>query len=409
MPERIPRQNPESVPPKEAEKTQTAGEKLQDELREEGVETIRFEIPESKAFTEMLLFPKKDFVEPSVRVYRGINHLNTNVLRQVSYALRSRPEEGDKDVVVLQHAREAVKKLAYEPTHENLLAYLETVWPDVNDKELKELEKALIRAEDNILEHGWSLRTELTHNTYGFAGSYYTDMGLTPYLSGATSLDMAAGYGRSAIMVLNLPPSKVEAMATSVNKETAIKVAIDPEDIVAILIRGKSSPHMEFKELSDEVSKTIGFLDGMVNDNHLSDEALENLMSTIRKEETEVDALNREKDLISIQKRRAKYLMRLVDETPFSEEDIVRVMSRNELDRYSAVKQLVYDRFVDRFVTTGGRREALTEEFEYDHAWGERFKDIPLHCDRNKITDDMLIKMKHRVEFEERRHQDLED
>lgn len=406
MSETTPRPNLELAPLEEAETTKTAGEKLQAELRAESVETTRLKIPESKAFTEILLFPKKNPTEPPVRVYRGINHLNADVLRQVSYALRSRQEESDSDIVILEHARKAVENLANQPTHENLLAYLEAVWPDVNDKELTELEEALTRTEDGVLEHGWSLRLQLTHNTYEFGGAY-TDMGLTPYLSGTTSPDQAVGYGRAAIMVLDLPSSKVEAMATSTNAETAIKAAIDPEDITAILIRDRSAIHMESEELSDEIRKAIGVLDGMISYQPLSDEALEKLMSTIRREEKQMDVLNREKDLLSIQKRRAKRIMSLVDEDPFSEEDIVRVMSSNALDRYSAVKQLIYDRFVDRFVTVGGRQEALTKDFEYDYTFGEGSTRIPLYCDRNKITDEMLRKMKRRVEFEERRVQDL--
>jgi hypothetical protein len=393
----------ERGPSREVETSSTAGEKLQFELEAEEVQTTRIEIPNGKVITEAILFPEKKQTEPLVRVYRGINHLNTDVLRQVSYALRSREEEGDKNIVILEHARDAVELLANEPTHENLLRYVDTVWPDLNDKEIQELERALIRAEDNVLEHGWSLRLELAHNTFEFTGSYYTDVGMTPFISGSTSPDMAVGYGRSAVMVLDLPTSRVEALATSSSGETAIKTAINPNDIVAILVRNQDEPHMDYEHVVAEVKNAIELVDARIEHSHLDGNELNERMRELREQEKEVDAANREKDILSIQERRAKRIMNLINKKPFSDTNILDVMSRDSLDRYSAVKQLIYDNLVDRFVQAGGRKEALTKQFEYDTAYGEDLQRTPLHCDRNKINDKMLLVMKRRVEHEESR------
>lgn len=371
-------------------------EQLHDMLLECGIETEVIDIPENESFHSIVLFPGRARTtnEPFVRVYRGINQLNETVLDQVPYALRSREkEDAEAPLTILNHARAEVDALTEHPTYENLLRYVDAVWPDLTDKEIERFAKKLEKIEDGVLS-GIPLRIELVHATYEFHGGVYADTGIAPYISASTDPNEAGAYGRGGVMVIDLPVSKIDAVAVRTKGEIVIKGAIPPEYITALLPRTRGFVPQESKAEKD-IARICEVIDARVQSPVLVGQKMEEVFQEICQRERAEDAAQHARDVAMIQERRAKKISEEFRDIRVSKEEVADVQLQENTDVYTATRRVMYDKLVARFEAAKGRREMLEEEYVYEsHFDFDTRETSKTHYTRNHVTDNMLKKLR---------------
>ncbi len=366
----------------------------------ENIKSRVIELKDGTLYRQAIIFSpesvKQD--EPLVRVYRGINHLDKSILHQTSYALRTREGSGGY-ISELEHAREQVEALTDNPTHENLIRYVEAVWPDVADDEVERLESDLEAIEDDVL-NGLPLRLALVHMTFGHNGGMYTDTGIAPYISASSDMNEAAGYGGKGIMVLDVPVSKIEALTGGSSREVAIKGAIPKEYISAILL--KENPVGVSEEPADELALVSKVLSDEIPHEVIEGSAIDQQFSHLRAEEEAKDSLQHEKDVASIVERRSKLVLSKYPDSRPSEEEIGRLETGEHTDKYTATRRAIYDKLAERLEAAGRKKEDLEDFFVFDRQLDrETYTQKDVHYSRAEVTDKMLAKLRKLVVREE--------
>ncbi|KKR98257.1 MAG: hypothetical protein UU48_C0004G0050 [Candidatus Uhrbacteria bacterium GW2011_GWF2_41_16] len=380
---------------------------IQDLLRQEGISTQTIEIPHGTIFKHAILFPYQyTGSEPLVRAYRGINQLDTSLLQQVSYALRSREENADS-IQILEHARQEVALLTSQPTYKNLLKYIEAVWPDLTDKEIRRLQEDLESIEDDVLS-GFSLRLCLVHKTFGFTGGHYTDTGIPPYISVSTDPIEATNYGEKGLMILDLPLSKYEALTGKAKGEISVKGDIPKEWIVAVLPR-TTLLNLKKEEQEKDINQTLRVIETKIPHKVLEEKDVEEQFKMIRKQEEKDDLKHHEEDIRDIQTQRIKRLLRTyTDLTPTSEE-IMRLQKQESIDAYTATKRALYDILATQYEKVTGRSRKELEEFMiFDTVCDpSTYITQDLYYERKVVTETMLKKLAQLVTYQEMRQKDM--
>ena len=185
------------------------GAKLAEAMTAEGVD-FAFQPLASPSYDGMftLNHPAKEGepVEPTVRLYRGVNDVDGSILHQVPYALKGRSESGIAAVDdPVQGAK--VDKFISDPSYENLRDYVES-GKEVADEYTKgKINERLHKIENNILR-GDSLSEALRQAHIGsLVGRGNLD--ISPYISTAPDPENAERFGSGAVMVLDVPISKI--------------------------------------------------------------------------------------------------------------------------------------------------------------------------------------------------------
>ncbi len=381
-------------------------EAIREMFEANGVAARVVDVPGGVEFQRAIILSKnRASTEPLVRVYRGVHRMDETLLRQVPYALRSRDARELGPVRILEGAREQALALADRPTHENLMRYVDVVWPELHDTEIERFNESLEDIENYVLE-GQSLRINLAHKTFGFAGGAYADTGIPPYLSASGDLSEAAAYGRAGIMVLDVPVSKIEALFGRAKGEVVIKGEIDPSHITAILPRGYSSPDWKTEDVSADAGRAV---DAVVREARvpvLSEEEAAKSFREISLADRAEDRANHGADVLSIQTRRAELVRQRFGFLGISKEDVKALMRDESVDAYTAAKRAAYDRLADRFEKADPRRNrksALEERYVFEEKFDmDTLATARFHYVRANVSDGMLAKLRKLVEHHER-------
>lgn len=381
-------------------------EAIREMFEANGVAARVIDVPGGVEFQKAIILPKtRTSNDPLVRVYRGVHQMNETLLRQVPYALRSRDGRELGPVRILEGAREQALALADHPTHENLIRYVDAVWPELHDTEIERFNENLEDIENHVLE-GQSLRINLAHKTFGFTGGAYADTGIPPYLSASGDLSEAAAYGRAGVLVLDVPVSKIEALFGRANGEVVIKGEIDPSHVTAILPRGYSSPGWQAEDVAADVRRAVDAVVREANSPVLSAEETAKAFREISLADRATDAANHDADVLSIQARRAERVRERFGFTGVSKAEVEALMRAESVDAYTAAKRAVYDRLADRFEKADpkrNRKSALEERYVFEERFDmDTFSTARFHYVRANVTDGMLAKLRNLVERHER-------
>lgn len=363
-------------------------EEIQRLLLEQSIETEIFQL-DNLIFSHIIVLKHAHDINDTarnVRLFRGIQ-TGQSVSKQDSYALRSR-ETPDSDIYILEHAREAAEILTANPTYSNLLAYIDLVWPDLNDDEIGRFNQKLIQIEDRVLA-GDTLRNQLVFTTFEFLGGQYTDTGLAPYTSASFDLAEAFGYSRLGLLVIDAPISKIEALYTT--REVAIKGGVSTKNISAILIRGSNT-----KPPTEEIIRAHGLaaIDaaGTTISSNIYDPAdAKAELAEIAQREVEIDKQQHVIDVEDIRVHRSNLLKRKYPDCQINDDAISEMKVAENIDVYTATKRLMFDMLTKR----ASELRISLELYIYKRRLNtETLQAFDEPYARDNVTDDMLKQLR---------------
>lgn len=373
---------------------------LQEVFRQANIETKKLSIEGDTEFPEAIILEKQEVPrEKLVRIFRGINHLDSSLLEQVPYAMRK--ESGTGKPVNLEEVRGEVETLAKNPTYENLLAYSEKVRPYLSSEEVARLDDDVTSVEEEILE-GTSTRKSLLYKQIGHNGGW-GDSGATPYISASFDPYEAVGYGNEGLMVLDVPLSEVEDFSPD-GKEVGIKGALDKKYITAVIPRkinrqGGGSKDETNKQLYQTLLKVYETTDAPL----LNAEELRSMRETKSVEVAVLDKNQWEKDVAVVRQKRIKKLVAKFPEVGPNMQAVQEKSIEEGVDVYTGVKRYVFDQYKSRLGKIGRNGRDVTEYDFSTSQYGERKK-----FDRENVTDVMLLKLRELVDRLEEREEERE-
>lgn len=366
--------------------------KLSGVFEKAGLETRVIKIENSSEFPEAIIFDKKEVPsEKMARLYRGINHLDTSVLEQIPYAMRT--ENGTGKPTILESVRQEVDVLAKNPTYENLLAYINKVQEHLSPNEVRRFDEDLAKIEDNIL-NGRTTRNELVFNQIQHGGGW-GESGLSPYISTSFNPYEAAGYGNEGLIIMDVPLSQIEDFRADAT-EANIKGALDKKYITAILPRKREETKGK-EALNQEISRALQKVYEAAPANLYSDKELRIERERKLEEEAESDKEQWEKDVEAVRQRRLAKLVRRFPEVRLN----LQSSPEQGVDIYTKAKRDIFDFYKSRLEKIG-RNGRDIEDYKYqEEEYGEQKK-----FDREKANDVMLLKLKDLVERLEEKEQE---
>lgn len=385
QPKEEPAKIPENQPvPKTQERTpqatNTPAEKLSGIFEQAGIESKVVKIEDGGEFSEAIIFDKKEVsTEKLVRLYRGVGHLDTSVLEQIPYAMRT--ENGTGKPTTLESVRQEVDALAKNPTYENLTAYTDKVRSNLTPDEARRFDEDLKRIEDGILD-GYSTRKELTMRQIEHGGGW-GESGISPYVSSSFDPYEAAGYGREGLIVMDVPLSQIEDFRADAT-EANIKGALDKKYITAILPRKREGEKAK-EQVNQELYRALQKVYENAPAALYEDEELKAEREKIQAEQAELDKEQWKKDVEQVRQKRVGNLTRRFPEVKLG----VQNAAEQGTDVYTKAKRDIFDFYKARLEKIG-RNGRNIEDYEYQESdYSERKK-----FDREKANDIMLLKLK---------------
>ncbi len=245
----------QTIPPTprsdEARAQTSVARKLAQDFESAGINVQLVETEEAGKFTEAIVFLKAEKPkEKMVRLFRGVNDVDENMLVQEPYAIRHMDYSGKKPrVIVLEELRAEVEKLAQEPTYEHLADYVEKARPLLSERENDLIDYDLAQIE-KALRDGDTLRNTLAAMQHRRNGGV-PDVGLMPFVSVSGKAHEALGYARSGgILVIDIPISKIEdgGYGKAHDGETRIRGSFDLRDITAFI----PAPRVRYEDREQE-------------------------------------------------------------------------------------------------------------------------------------------------------------
>lgn len=313
--------------------------------------------------------------------------------------MRTRANENDEHLSYLEHARSEMDALAAHPTAERLYAYVDAVWPDLNDTEIKAFELALRNIEDGVLEHEHvTLRWSLMFEQFKFGSSPIPDSGIAPYMPGTLDIGEAAGYGRAGVLVLDLPLTAFEIPNRDRRGEVSIKGALRPEHIMGVFVQ-EPGRWLEHEERGADLMRAVE----RVLPPSASIETEDALLKAKEVDTRQSDDMQREHDIAVIRDRRAKLVRTKFADLGVTEDESRRLAVKWNTDVYTATKQALYDVLERRYIATNQSAYGLlyaTYENEYRES-------VPF--DREAVTDEMLIGLQRTVRTYEQYRRDQDE
>ena len=372
--------------------TETRVGKLTKDFDALGIESRVIQISNASGLTEAVILTRKEIpTEKMIRVYRGVNQVDSSVLTQVPYAMRAEDETG-RGITILEDARREVELLAVQPTYKHLLSYVDKVNPYLNKRELRWLEDDLRRIEDGVLE-GHNLRTELIYSQIGHNGGV-VDSGLSPYLSASYDPKEALEYIRrdGALLIIDIPISKIEDFSSD-SSETNIKGALKPEYITAVISRGnRDISEQDIEHAISGVSEAakISVYDAIEAQRSRREQIAANKESDKQQWQADVEA---------VRQKRVTTLVTQFPELGLDMQTLQKTGVDAGTDIYIEARRRIFDFYADRFSKIG-KRGRKTEDYDYQ---SDISHEARKSYDRNNITDEMLYKLREHVLYLERR------
>ncbi len=367
-------------------------EKLSGIFEQLGIESKVIKIEDGGEFSEAIIFGKKEVPdEKLVRLYRGVSHLDSSVLEQIPYAMRT--EKGTGKPAILENVRQEVEALAKNPTYENLIAYTDKVRSNLTPEEARRLHEDLKRIEDGILD-GYSTRKELIMRQIEHSGGW-GESGISPYISCSFDPHEAAGYGREGLIIMDVPLSQIEDFRADAT-ETNIKGALDKKYITAILLR-KREGDKEKEQVNQELYRALQKVYENTSAVLYEGEELRAEREKIQTEQAEGDKEQWKKDVEKVRQKRVNNLTRRFPEVKLN----LQNAAEQGVDIYTKAKRDIFDFYKTRLEKIG-RKGRNIEDYEYQESdYGERKK-----FDREKINEIMLLRLKILVDQLEEREKE---
>jgi len=380
---------PESQKPlatKESTDKKSPAKNIMEIFQQAGVSSKIINIENNEELPEVIIFEKKEIsAEKMVRLYRGINHLDSSLLNQVPYAMRAEDETGKPKI--LENLKNEVDTLANSPTYENLLTYVNKVKPFLNPREIYLLEDALARTEEGILK-GYSTRTELLYRQLEHVGNT-SDSGIAPYLSASFDPKQAVGYGTEGIIIIDVPLDKIEGLNFD-GSETMIKSSLDKRYITAILLR-------KYKKANSEEGLGLQLEKGLLKITKFAPTNLYDQKEFQLEREKEL-AKRREFDnkqsSLDVEAVRRKRTVELKKQFPEVEINLAN-FSEQDMDIYTAVKKYIfnyYKNLLEEIKHRGKKLNIARYSYQEDEGIGEGKK-----FDENNINEIMLTRLRELV------------
>jgi hypothetical protein len=276
-----------------------------------------------------------------------------------------------------------VEDLAENPSYEKLADYMQTVAQKQNSRDRERFENDFKKIEDSMLKDGdkTDIARELKYNTFGHTGGLTAESGISPYLSASLDSKEAMGFisNGGALMVIDIPISKLNFLTREANGEIFIKGALESRYIKAIIPKTKEIYSQERESVLNQVKSKIDSVEGNVYRG-------EELTTVVGDYAGQIIGKEREQNVIDLQKIKNKRAQKLIQS--FSNRipglnELVIIDVDSNVDLYTKVKLTIYDHLKSEL---GGIGENL-DEFEYKQA---TFNSGAEKYDRDKVTDDML-------------------
>jgi len=353
-------------------------------------------------FYGAILFPKKEALpDSSVRVFRGVNHLDTGILDIVPYSARTvrwneHPttfEETKGRLIILEELMEVSDTLAHEPTYENLLQYTQKARPLLSATEQASLDRDLRDLEDSILK-GESLRKNLAFEQVKRHGAVPA-WAICPVAVASYDPMQAVGYTgtKGVLLVIDAPITEIEDLSPE-SDETGLKGRLDPKYISAAVFFRRQLPHEEKSDLEGNLKDALKKVNESLQIALPSKEETEK----IRREEfmkNEEWARNQQKkDLEEVAKKRSPELLADFQEVGLGPDFIKKESEAKEMDVYSVIKLKIFDFYMRRLSAIAQKREMKIESYTYREKEGIAGEK---NFNRDAINEIMLKKLRETV------------
>jgi hypothetical protein len=370
----------------------TSADKLVEIFAGAGIKATVSKIEGGEEFSEMIILEKTEIPkEKLIRLYRGVNHLNSSVLNQIPYAMRSEGDTGKP--MIIEDVRQEVATLANDPTYENLLSYVNKVRPSLSAEEVRRMDDVLMGIEEGILS-GQSTRKELLFKQIEHNGGYATS-GITPYISTTTDPYEAVGFGNEGMMVLDVPLSEIEDYKID-STEVRFKGALDAKYITAILPR-KLNGQQDNDKTRQEVQQATQEVDRLVDVPLYDNDELQSVREEEIARKAELDEQQWRKDVEMVRQKRVTRLFEEFPEVEINLQSAQQEAIKHNIDVYTQVKRNIFDYYKNRLEKIG-RNASNIEEYDFSESeYGRRKK-----FDRLKSSDVMLLELKKLVKYKER-------
>lgn len=360
-----------------------------DFLKKERVGAKVINVENNRQFSRVIIFErtsslKKESGERFVRVYRGINHLDSSVFRQTPYALRLESASGNSKI--LEEIEQGVNNLSQNPTYENLLRYVEKVRPLLPASILERLNEDLKDIEDGIL-NGSSTRSMLAIKQIAHGGGF-SEWGLSPYVSASLNPHQAAEYARGGILIIDVPMSKIEILAPD-SSEVFIKGSVGLENISGVLLRN-TFVHEEYHQ---EIDLALEKFNQNASLSVYDSSKLSDVLVRKTNDENQLDKQRWERDVSMVRERRTKILISKFPEVGLT------IKNLESSDIYKEAKERIFLFYKERLEKLGYK----LEDFDYyDHGQIRKF-------DIEKVDDFMLLSLRQQVLHLEERNKKYQD
>ncbi len=377
---------------------------------EKGIAGKVYSLNGNEIYDEAIVFGRGEPAEGSektVRLYRGVTRLDrygaASLFGQVSSAMRTTGDDGRTHV--LEEVRPYVEKLADEPTYENLREYAEKISPLLKREEERNfLKMGMARIEEGLTE-GYDLKTLLMHEQFGFNGGT-SHHWLAPYVSTSAKTKYPTGYGEDAVMVLDVPLSKVEFFEEVGDEETFVKGDIDQKYVTAVLSPKKTHVKSEDADRHRdqrmrELEAAAAAIDSIAPTNRATAEEVRQLEESRQSEsylESKKAAAGRDAEAVWA-RRVGEIATRLDRHVPVKDMvEKMREAGSKEAEVFRTVAEHVFDRLDERLLVIGRHIENM-EKRE-----GGRYTNQPF--DRSKLDTKTLLDLMGQTEHLEDLYED---
>ncbi len=375
------------------EQTLTIKQQVEAVLSAQKVKHEVVSLPQKYINQLIILDQQTEEKEPTIRIYRGLNQIDKNLLEQVPFAMRTFKEKnGERQLEIMNDLKTEVDDLAQNPTYENLLNYVEKAKPRLEPQEIKSLEEKVRNVEECVLE-GESVRNKINRMQI-LEGTAKATSGMTPFISFVPKAEYATGFGK-AVMVVEVPLSMISDMNVE-GHELNLKGALDPKYIKAF-VPYEQNPKTE--DFYQELATAMKILDQKIGVPKVSEQEAVALRKQKLAQEDEADKKQLPIDLKLVRLKRTE---RLKEEFPQIVIDIDKLQAEND-DVYSKAKEEIFDALLVQLksvIHEGNDPGSYLEEI----AGKLGIKII----DKKNISEMFLAELMQRVGTEKRRMEDSE-
>lgn len=326
--------------------------------------------------------------KPTIRLYRGVNDLNSSLLDQVPYAAKAVHEDGGIKMVSDEEHAAKIQLFIDEPAYANLRLYVEPILKSATGYTAVTIGKRMRRLENSILE-GETLDEALrAAHISSLVGRGEAD--ISPYISTADTAEEAQRFGGGAILVLDVLASQVHGDGEQ--GEVLVGGRLPVSAISAIVV--KRGPNIRYG---------IEAIASILPQIPSSNVAYTNSGRDIDHDKTS------EEDVRAVSAVRAEALLNTI---PEKIRDSMSGLT-NDTTSYSRLQRDLFDCFMSEVPELQGEKyegQLNDQDFRFDFRV-DVLDRRPEPYDRDKVTDGMLAEMQREylydVRTKERRAQRL--